>query len=741
MKQANKMKQILYIMIVSVIAVMNLTAQNKLLISGRITDENGKPISYVNVFLLNTSDGTMSDDDGSFSFKTSFEGKVILIASIIGYEKHSKEIELASSIKINEEIVLKESAVKLNETIVTASSYGSEKEKGLVISRIDVLTTPGGATDIYQSLKTMPGVTQVSESAQLYVRGGDPIETITMINQSVVYHPFTYESAYGGLFSNLNQSAVKSIYFTSGGFSAKYGNALSGVLDIETRDQIIQTNFNLGVSLASVNIASGINIIPEKLGLYFDAQQSFVKPIYWLNGGQDRMTVAPLAKNFSGGIVYKYSDTGKLKLFTILADDKQGVNVERAEYNGVFDGNTKNTFINLQSTDVIFDNIVFKNSAAYNKYSNSWKLGILDIQKTDYVYTLRSDLEFILSARSKLLAGAEIENRVVQYEGIIPVEDYDIRPDGYAKIIDSKFNGRRFGAFTEFQQAHFLGIENLSATAGLRYDNFVDLNVNWVDPRFGLGYKLNDKSIFRFGAGVFKQIPDPRLYSPVDGNPNLKPMQALHLIASYEYLLSDLNSFRVEVYTKEYKNLPLENDLLNYDNSGSGFANGIDIIFKGDFPFNINGWISYGYINTKRLWMDYDNKTSSDFDITHNISVVARYGLTENIQIGLTAKYATGRPFTPAVDSYYRNDINLYEPVYAQTNSSRFPDYKRIDLRLTYLNTFFEKYSFVGYVEGINIFDFNNIFGYSYSADYRNRNEIESYFGQRMIVFGFSVGI
>ncbi len=735
------MKKFLYIMICFVITIMNLTAQNKTIISGIIKDENGKPIPYVNVFLLNTSDGTMSDEDGSFSFKTILKGKVTLIASIVGYAKFSKELDIASSTKIYEDIVLNENAVKLNEAIVTASSYGSEKEKGLVISRIDVLTTPGGATDIYQSLKTMPGVTQVSESAQLYVRGGDPIETITMINQAVVYHPFTYESAYGGLFSNLNQSAVKSIYFTSGGFSAKYGNALSGVLDIETKDQINQTNFDLGVSLANVNIASGISIIPEKLGLYFDAQQSFVKPIYWLNGGQDRMAVAPTSKNFSGGIVYKYSETGKLKLFTILADDKQGVNVERAEYKGVFDGNTKNTFVNIQSTDVILGNIVFKNSAAYNKYSNSWKLGILDILKTDYVYSFRSDVELVLGSKAKLLAGAEIENRVVQYEGKIPVEDYDIRPDGYAKIIDAKFNGRRFGAFSEFQQAGFLGIENLSATAGVRYDNFVDLNVDWIDPRFGLGYKLNDKSVFRFGTGVFKQIPDPRLYSPVDGNHNLKPMQALHLIASYEYLVNDFNSFRVEVYTKEYKNLPLENDLLNYDNSGHGFANGIDIIYKGDFPFGINGWISYGFINTKRLWKDYDNKTSSDFDITHNISLVARYGLTENIQIGLTAKYATGRPFTPAVGSYYRSDINIYEPVYAQTNSSRFSDYKRIDLRLTYLNTFFEKYFFVGYVEGINIFDFNNIFGYSYSPDYGERNEIQSYFGQRMIVFGFSVGI
>lgn len=716
-------------------------AQNKTVVSGSIKDQNNKPIPFANVFLLNTSDGTMSDDDGSFNFKTRLSGKVTLIASMVGYEKYSKELEISAFPKIFEEIILTESAVKLNEAIVTASSYGSEKEKGLVVSRMDVLTTPGGATDIYQSLKTMPGITQVSESAELYVRGGDPIETITMINQSVIYHPFTYESAYGGLFSNINQSAIKSMYFTSGGFSAKYGNALSGVLDIETKNQPNNTGVSAGLSLASGNITADVAIIPEKFGLYFDAMQSFTSPIFWLNGGEDRMTVAPNSKNFTGGLVYNYSQTGRLKLYTILADDEQGVNVERAEYNGVFNGNTKNTFVNLQGTDVLFEKLIMKNSISYNKYSNSWLLGVLDIVKTDYVYSFRSDLELTAWKGIKILGGGEIESRKVKYTGTIPLEDYDIRPDARTQIIDSEFMGSHHGLYGEFQSANVFGIKDLSATAGVRYDKFVDLNVDWIDPRIGLGYKLNDKSIFRFGWGIFKQIPDPRLYSPIDGNPYLKPMQANHIIGSYEYLMDDQNSFRVEIYHKDYENLPLENDVLNYDNSGYGFASGIDIIYKGTLPLNISGWVSYGYINTKRLWMDYDSYTSSTYDITHNFTLVAKYNLSEHFQLGLTAKYATGRPHTPVASSILRSDYNIYEPVYSPTNSSRFPDYKRVDLRLTYFGQVFEKYSLIVFVEGINILDFTNIFGYSYSPDYSDKKEIKSYFGRRMIVVGFTVGI
>lgn len=735
------MKSIVYLTVVAIICSSLITAQSKTIISGTVKDENNKPIPFANVFLSNSPDGTMSDDDGSFSFKTTLTGKITLIVSQIGYEKYSKELETGSSKNIFEEIILVETSVKLAESVVTASSYGSEKEKGLVVSRIDVLTTPGGAADIYQSLKTMPGITQVSESAELYVRGGDPIETVTIINQSVIYHPFTYESAYGGLFSNLNQSAVNSMYFTSGGFSAKYGNALSGVLDIETKNQPSNTRASIGLSLASGNVTADIAINPERFGLYFDARQSFTGPIFWLNGGSERMTNAPNSKNFTGGMVYNYSQTGKLKLFTIYADDEQGVNVERAEYNGSFDGNTKNTFVNLQGTDIMFEKLVVKNSVSYNKYSNSWLLGNLDLEKTDYVYSFRSDLELSVGKGIKIIGGGEFENRKVKYVGKVPLEDYDIRPDAEAQVIDTEFNGSHYGLYGEFQSANVFGINNLSATAGIRYDKFIDLKVDWIDPRFGLGYKLNDKSTFRFGWGIFKQIPDTRLFNPVDGNPDLKPMQANHIIASYEYQVDDLNSFRIEVYRKDYKNLPLENEVLNYDNSGDGEANGIDIIYKGALPLNISGWISYGYINTKRLWMDFDSYTSSTYDITHNFTLVARYSLSEKFQLGLTAKYATGRPYTPVVSSNYRSDYNVYEPIYAETNSSRFPGYKRVDLRLTYFDQLLEKYSFIFYVEGINILNFTNIFGYSYSTDYSEKKEIKSYFGRRMIVFGFTVGI
>jgi len=737
MKNKFRKKSITFLLVFGSITIF---AQTKYTIEGRVIDENQKPLPYENVFILNTADGSMSGDDGTFTFTTTQKGNVTLVASMIGYKKFTKEIALSSK-KITVKIELEESIVNLKEVIVAASSYGSEKEKGLVISRIDVLTTPGGAADIFQSLKTLPGLTQVSESAELYVRGGDPIETLTMIDGAAFYHPFTFESAYGGLFSNLNQSAVKGMYFSSGGFSAKYGNVLSGVLDIETRNQPERNLYQFGLSLANASFSADIPLQENKFGMYFDIRQSFTKPIFWLNGGLDRMTVSPVSRNGTGGIVYSYSQSGKLKLFFIVADDKQGVNVDRPEYNGTFNGNSKNLFVNLRNTDILFSNLIMKNSLAYNKYSNQWLLGLLDITKTDFVYTFRSDFELSISSANKILWGVEYENRDVKFVGKIPEQDFDIRPEGQSTIIDAFFKGSRIGGYTELQSANPFGLKNISVSCGVRFDRIPELNLNWIDPRSSLGYRLSEKSTIKFGWGIFHQLPDPRFFRAEDGNPNLKSMRADHYVVSYDYSIDEQNSFRFELYHKNYKDLPKENNILNYNNSGSGFANGVDLILKGTLPLGFTGWVSYGYINTKRIWLDYDELTSSSFDITHNFSLVLKYNLAELWQIGINAKYATGRPYTPVNGSIYRNDLKLFEPIYAPTNSDRFPDYKRVDLRITHFNQIFGNVPIVVYMEGLNILNFTNIFGYSYSPDYKERKEIKSYFGNRMVVVGFTFGI
>ncbi len=737
---SNKINQIALILIIFLNT--GLLYSQSIKIHGQVLNTKNRPLPYVNVYLLNTTDGAMTNEKGKFSFVARSKRNIILIASMIGYEKYKKRIKLLNQEKVvNIQIFLKQKAVELPGAVVMGSSFSSEKGKGIVISAMDVLTTPGGAADIFQSLKTMPGLTQVSESAELYVRGGDPSETVTLINQAAVYHPYTYESAYGGLFSNINTGAVKSIYFSSGGFSVKYGNALSGVLDIETKNEPIINNYSIGISMAAASLNGALPIIEDKLGLRFYAKQSFTKPIMWLNGTLNKFTTTPRSQSLNASLIYKYSQTGRLKLFGLFADDKQGINIKRAEYNGAFNGNSKNNLIDLQMSDLFFNNLIFKGSVSFNKFTNRWKLGLLDLTKEDNVLQLRMDLEQIVSSKLDLRTGVVAERRVRTYLGKIPQENYNIRPGASVDQINEKITGSRIGAYAEIRINKPLDLSNLFIITGVRSDYISEFNTYWIDPRLGVGYKLASRSTIKLSWGIFHQIPDTRLFNKTNAGTKLKPMEAIHYVLSYNYKINEHNSFRVEAYYKDYKNLPLENGTGNYDSKGFGFAKGVDMIIKGSFPFGLNGWISYGFINTKRKWMDYKNLTNSDFDITNNLSIVAKYNFSAKWQIGINFKLATGRPFTPVAGSIYHKNQKIYQPVYGLKNTDRYPTYRRLDLRLTYLTQLFNNYFTVFYVEGLNILNINNIFGYSYDRDYSQRYNIDSYFGRRTIVFGFQVNL
>lgn len=718
-----------------------LLAQNKI-ISGAVFDDENKPLPYVNVFIMQSTDGAMTNENGEFRFITKKNSKILLVASIVGYKQYKGRFVLTGKNKLeNIRIILTQKAVKLKEAIVMGSSFSSVKGKGIVLSSMDVITTPGGAADIYQSLKTLPGLTQVSESAQLYVRGGDPSETVTLIDQAAVNHPYTLESSYGGLFSNLKTGSVKGMYFSSGGFSVKYGNVLSGVLDVETKDEPISSNYSLGVSMAALSLEAETNLIDNKLGFRFILDKSFTKPIMWMNGSLDEFTSTPDSKSITSSLIYKYSQTGRIKLLGLFAEDNQGVKVNRAEYTGSFNGKSSNNLLTLQLTDILFDNILIKSNVSINNFNNNWNIGSLDLAINDYVIQSRTDIQKTFTQNFSLSAGFEIESRAQKYVGSVPADDFDLRPDSKIIILNDRTERVRFGTYLELKQLSPFGLKNLFLIAGYRKDFIPKLKSNWNDIRGTIGYKVGNKSSFNFGFGIFHQIPDGRFFSRKDGNPNLKPMKALHYILSYNYFADENNSIRIELYRKKYAGLPLEDKNINYNNNGFGFANGIDLILKGKLFNSIKGWISYGYINTKRKWLDFENLTNSSFDITHNLSIVAKYNFSSAWQIGINFKLATGRPYTPIINSIYRSADNYYEPVLGKNLSSRYPTYKRLDLRITHLNQLFNNYFTIFYIEGINILNFSNLFDYTYNKDYSTKTEIKSYFGRRTIVVGMQIDL
>jgi vitamin B12 transporter len=503
----------------------------------------------------------------------------------------------------------------------------------------------------------LPSLTQVSESAELYVRGGDPTETITLLDGASLYHPYTYESAYGGLFSNINTNSIRGIYFSSGGFSARYGNALSGVLDMQTNNEPKEPAYTIGLNLAGGGLSAHIPLLGDRIGIRIDGRQSYTKPIMWLNGSADEFTVTPQSRDVGIHTTARLSDTGRIKLYIHAAGDKQGVFVKRAEYNGEFDGRSGNYLINVYHTDALSSRLVVKTGLSANRYTGIWKLGVLDLERTGDVYKFRTDGEYFPSSKFRLLFGWEIEHRTFSYVGRVPDDVYNVRPDAPSTHIDARYGGRRFGGYAEIELPGLLGYDNLSVVTGTRADYVPEIGHVWIDPRMSLRYSLGTESSLRASFGIFQQVPDPRLYDLALGNPELKPMRAVHYIVAYDYTPASNTTIRIELYHKKYDRLPFENPELRYDNSGCGYARGIDLMAKGRLLPRLDGWISYGFVDTKRIWLDYDGYAPSSYDVTHNLTLIATYRLSDAFRTGINFKYATGRPFTPVTGSRFRDGI------------------------------------------------------------------------------------
>ncbi len=242
-------------------------------IRGVVQDTKSAPLSYVNVFLQNSYDGGVSDSRGYFEILTKKNGPQVLIASMIGFEKSSKKINLDKPGLESIKFILREKAIAMPEATITASSFSSGDEKGVTLKRLEILTTPGAAADIFLAIKTFPGLSHIDEGSGLFVRGGDVSETVTLLDQATVAHPYRYESPTGGTFGTITPFLVKGTFFSSGGFSAKYGNALSGILAMQSLETPVQTQYNLNIGLASTSLGVAV-LINKKLGLRFSGNRS-----------------------------------------------------------------------------------------------------------------------------------------------------------------------------------------------------------------------------------------------------------------------------------------------------------------------------------------------------------------------------------------------------------------------------------------------------------------------------------
>ena len=688
------------ISIITILALLSpffFFAQNT--VSGIVTDNSGKPIFGANVYLEGTYDGSTSDENGKFSFETSETGTQTLTISYVSFEA-SKIIDDVSKMK-GLKITLRDDVNSLDTVTISAGSYSAgDNSKISVLKPLDIVTTASALGDFVGALQTLPGTTTVAEDGRLFVRGGDAGETQIFIDGIRVFTPYSPTTNNVPTRGRYSPFLFDGITFSTGGYSAEYGQALSSVLLLNTIDEPAQRKTDiaimsvggglghtekwekssLSVNTTYINLAPYIALLPDR--------NDWKKPFETASGE------AVFRQKIGDGLlkVYGAFDTSDFELTQEDINQPEGTR---------FKLNNQNFYTNASYSKMLENDWTVFGGGSYTFGKTKVGIDEANIKDIENSAHLKLRLKKRFSNRFKLNFGAE--QFVTDFN-----EDYD-EPNFAAKL---GYYNNISAAFTE---ADFIFSRKLALKLGVRGEYSELFKEFTVSPRISFAYKTGKSSQLSLAYGDFFQQPENEVLKFTN---NLEAQHTQHYIMNYQYSANN-RIFRAEIYRKQYTNLVTYNDEIpdvytTFLNNGDGFAQGLDLFWRDNETLrNIDYWVSYSYLDTERKYKNYPVAATPSFANTHNLSVVGKYWINDwKSQIGFSYQYGSGRTYT---------DLNT--PGFLQ-NKAR--DYNSVSLNWAYLLS----QQKILYVSVNNVFAFKNVNGYQYA----NALDVNGNFARRELL-------
>jgi len=723
------MKRLTALFLTFILITGGLYAQTTLM-SGTVRDPKGHPIRGASITLKDSYDGATADSTGAFRFKTTEKGTMILTITNIGYNPVEQPVNLTGE-PITLHIIMKEQLSELKAVTITAGSFtAGDAKRGAVLSSLDVATTAGSNADITAALKTLPGAQQVGEQEGLFVRGGAGYEAKQYIDGTLVNNPY-YTSvpdiATRGRFSPF---LFKGTVFSTGGYSALYGQALSSVVLLESIDLPEKSEIDASISPILVGVGTqqlakdkrssyGITYSYVNVGLYFKAIKQ--QPDYFK---------MPQFHNGDANFRIKTKNGGMIKYYTTFAYNELGL--RRQDIDSLY---TKDAFG--------LTNHNWYNNLSWREYlNNGWKMDLgasystnldnLGQQIQDATNHPRSFPDSVFWMKGKTFA-IDQNQQLSQIKAV-----FDKKLGGISSIrfgseywysyndqhyrsplynMDSLYKFRdNFNAV--FAESDIFLTNALAAKLGVRYEHSSIIHRSDIAPRVSLAYRTGPEAQISLAYGIFYQKPES---SQLFYTKNVGFTRATHYIINYQKMSRD-RIFRIEAYYKKYEDLiktvPLYYNYSVYNNSGSGYAKGFELFWRDkktikDFDY----WISYSYLDTKRNYLNYTEQLMPNFAARHTASIVTKKFFTK-IKSGfnLTYSYATGRP--------YYNFVLANGPKFELAEQGKTKSYQSLNFSAEYVPSIGKpkaKTFIVLFASMSNVLGYNAVYGYnfSYSGQYK----------------------
>jgi hypothetical protein len=678
------MKSILYF----ILTILTLTGAAQTTISGIVKDKKGELLVGANIYLDGTYDGTTSNVNGQFSFKTDEAGKQLLKVEYIGFENYSQELDLNCS-PLNLTIELHEAFNELEVVNITAGTFeASDKKKSIAITSLDMVTTPSATGNIYGAIQTLPGTTTNGESGKLFVKGGDENESKTFIDGTLVYVPYSSSAPNTAVRGRFNPFMFSGTMFSTGGYSAEYGQALSSVLVLKTNEMPVQNQLN--ISLLTVGGSLAGTKTWESSSLTTSINYNNLKPYMSLVPQNTQWSKYP--ESLSGELTFRQK-TAKSGLFKLYANVGQSnftlnePNMDRVDRQNQYNLVNKNMFINASWA---------------GELTNNWILttGLSFTHNVDYVTMDSSDYnEFLNGTHAKITLG-KLMNKTLRIKmgAEVFAKEFTMEYLRRWDSINQGFTNRTAAAFVE---GDIYANTKFVTRLGVRAEHSDYLNKSSVSPRVSAAYKLKEKGQLSLSYGWFLQDPVDAILLYTN---SLNYERADHYTLNYQFEKSE-RVLRSELYYKQYKNLVkfTGDEFYNpeiYNNTGNGYAYGFDLFWRDNKTIKFGEyWISYSYIDSKRDYKDYPEMAIPDYTSKHNLSLVYKHWVgTLRTQLGVSYKLASAR--------YYNNPNSVV------FNGEKTIPYQTLDLNFSYLY----RPNVIIYASVSNVPGFKQHYGYNYSS-------------------------
>lgn len=675
------MKNIIYIFILC----FTCTVFSQTKITGKVWSTKEKPLVGVNLYLEGTYDGTITDENGEFSFETTEKGAQTLVATLLNYET----VKVPITIENNTPIIVKMRAmVNVLEAVeLTAGSFkAGDNSKASALKPLDIVTTAGSAGDIVGALQTLPGAQVVGESGRLFVRGGESEETQTYIDGIRVAQPYGVTANNLPTRGRFSPFLFNGMTFSTGGYSAEYGDALSSVLLLNSITEPDQDKTD--ISVMTVGLGYSRTKKWNKSSLSLNTSYINLQPYQWLV--PQKVDWNRPYQGFSGESIFrKKFDKGLWKVY--LAYDNAAFDLNQKDINSV-----QPIRIHNKNTNVYF------NSSYKGNLGNGWTLQTGGSFSYNTIATLL-DIDRLHNKEIATHFKTKLDKKISNSFRVAFGGDYfrtkleEVYTPFLSTALSSGYENN-VGAFFVESDVFFSSTFAMKVGGRAMYGDLLHKSV--IEPRVSLAFKATKNGQFSFAYGDFHQTPKQDYLKYTS---DLNYEKTAHYILNYMYQ-SNKRTLRTEIFYKDYDNLVKFNTNTpqfnsTYNNNGYGYAKGLDVFWRdGHSVKNLEYWISYSFIDSKRDFRNYTSLVQPSFVADHTLSIVGKYWVNDwKSQISITNTFASGRPY---------NNPNV-----SQFMNGKTKEFNNLSLAWSYLIT----QQKILFFSVSNILGRDNVFGYQYA--------------------------